>query len=95
MEQPEGFKIYSQERKVLRLHWAIYRLKQAALAWCKELLASMRKIGFEHFQSDAGIFIRKASNGDIVVAMIYVDDSGFMGNNVTLVKEKKKAFMGI
>jgi len=27
--------------------------------------------------------------------MIYVDDSGFMRNNATLVKEKKKAFMGI
>jgi len=27
--------------------------------------------------------------------MIYVDDSSFMGNNATLVKEKKKAFMGI
>ena len=50
----------------------------------------MRKIDFEHSQSDAGIFIHKASNGDIVIAMIYVDDSGFMGNNATLVKEKKK-----
>jgi len=55
----------------------------------------MRKIGFERSQSDAGIFIHKASNGDIVVAMIYVDDSGFMSNNATLVKEKKKAFIGI
>jgi len=55
----------------------------------------MRKIGFERSQSDAGIFIHKAKNGDIVVAMIYIDDSGFMGNNATLVKEKKKPFMGI
>jgi len=50
----------------------------------------MRKIGFERSQSDAGIFIYKASNEDIIVAMIYVDDSGFMGNNATLVKERKK-----
>jgi len=95
MEQPEGFKIHGQERKVLHLHRAIYGLKQAALAWWKELLTSMHKIGFEHSQSDAGIFIHKAKNGDIVIAMIYVDDSGFIGNNATLVKEKKKAFMGI
>jgi len=97
MEQPEGFKIHGQEWKVLHLCWgqAIYGLKQAALAWWKELLASMRKIGFECFQSNAGIFIHKASNNDIVIAMIYVNDSGFMGNNATLVKEKKKAFMGI
>jgi len=80
IEQPEGFKIHGQEQKVLRLCRAIYGLKQAALAWWKELLASMCKIGFEHSQSDAGIFIHKAKNGDIVVTMIYVDDSGFMGN---------------
>jgi len=49
MEQPKGFKIHSQERKVLRLRRAIYGLKQAALAWWKELLTSMRKIGFERF----------------------------------------------
>jgi len=55
----------------------------------------MRKIGFERSQSNTGIFIRKPSSGDIVITMIYVNDSGFMGNNATLVKEKKKAFMGI
>jgi len=33
MEQPEGFKIHGQKRKVLCLRQAIYRLKQAALAW--------------------------------------------------------------
>jgi len=95
MEQSEGFKIHGQEWKVLHLHRAIYGLKQAALAWWKELLTSMHKIGFEHSQSDAGIFIHKTKNEDIVIAMIYVDDSSFMGNNATLVKEKKKAFMGI
>jgi len=95
MEQPKGFKIHDQKQKVLCLCRAIYGLKQAALAWWKELLASMRKIGFECSQSDAGIFIHKAKNGDIVIAMIYIDNSGFMGNNATLVKEKKKAFMGI
>jgi len=39
--------IWGQEQKVLHLCRAIYGLKQAALAWWKELLASMRKIGFE------------------------------------------------
>jgi len=95
MEQPEGFKIHCQEQKVLHLCQAIYGLKQAALAWWKELLTFMHKIGFECSQSDAGIFIYKAKNRDIVIAMIYIDDSSFMGNNATLVKEKKKAFMGI
>jgi len=55
----------------------------------------MCKIGFECSQSDAGIFIHKVKNRDIVIAIIYINDSGFMGNNAILVKEKKKAFMGI
>ncbi|THH27330.1 hypothetical protein EUX98_g6847 [Antrodiella citrinella] len=33
MEQPEGFKVKGQERKVLRLLRALYGLKQAGLAW--------------------------------------------------------------
>ncbi len=37
MEQPEGFKVKGQELKVLRLRRAIYGLKQASLAWWKEL----------------------------------------------------------
>ena len=32
MQQPEGFKLKGQENKVLRLHCAIYGLKQATLA---------------------------------------------------------------
>jgi len=55
----------------------------------------MCKIGFECSQSDAGIFIHKTKNGNIIIAMIYVDDSSFMRNNAILVKEKKKAFMSI
>ena len=34
MEQPEGFKVKGQENKVIHFNHTIYRLKQAALAWC-------------------------------------------------------------
>ena len=46
MQQPEGFRLKGQETKVLRLHHAIYGLKQAALAWWKELESSMKQLGF-------------------------------------------------
>ena len=38
MPQPEGFKVKGQEHKVLCLLHAIYRLKQAALSWWRELV---------------------------------------------------------
>ena len=47
MQQPEGFKLRGQEHKVLRLLRAIYGLKQAALAWWKELESSMKRLGFK------------------------------------------------
>ena len=33
MHQPEGFKLKGQEHKVLRLHRALYGLKQVTLSW--------------------------------------------------------------
>jgi len=55
MEQPDGFKLKGQKRKVLRLCRAIYGLKQAALAWWKELDQSVQKLGFKHLYADAGL----------------------------------------
>ena len=43
MHQPEGFKLKGQENKVLCLHCALYSLKQAALAWWRELESSMKE----------------------------------------------------
>ncbi len=45
MEQPEGFKIPGQQNKVMCLKKAIYRLKQAALAWWIVLDKSMSSLG--------------------------------------------------
>ena len=55
----------------------------------------MAQLGFKRTQSNAGIFIHTASNGNKVITMIYVNDAGFMGTNLALVKEKKQAFMAI
>ena len=92
MEQPEGFKIKGQENKVLQLHHVLYGLKQAALAWWKELATSMKKLGFRHLNSDAGLFIFNSGN-DFFIAVIYVDDAMFFGKNLPLVIKKKQEFM--
>src|SRR5580693_1432283 len=77
-EQPEGFKVKGQERKVMRLKRAIYGLKQAALAWWKALDKSMSQLGFTRLLSDSGIFINKDKS---IVAIVYVDDVLFLGPN--------------
>ena len=45
MWQPEGFIARGQESKVIRLKRALYSLKQAGLAWWKELSNSMKDLG--------------------------------------------------
>ena len=50
-----------------------------------------------HFKStvlDAGIYIYVDQvTGDIVIAVVYVDDAFFMGSNAKLAAEKRKLFM--
>ncbi|KAJ2934251.1 hypothetical protein H1R20_g2855, partial [Candolleomyces eurysporus] len=93
MDQPEGFVAKGQERKVYRLHRAIYGLKQAARAWWLELEKSVRKLGFKRLHSDSGIFIYRDQEG-VVIMVAYVDDIIFFGLKV-LADQKKKEFMRV
>jgi hypothetical protein len=92
MEFPEGFMPTHMKGKVLRLLCAIYGFKQAGLAWWRALDKSMQELGFERLKSDAGLFVYKRGK-DIVLAIIYVDDTLFCGPSKSLVKKIKAAFM--
>ena len=93
MEQPDGFKLKGQECKVLRLRRAIYGLKQAALAWWKELDQSIQKLGFKRLYADAGLFVCRHMDGTLLVMITYVDDILFIGPNKSFIASKKAMFM--
>jgi hypothetical protein len=90
MEQPEGFKVKGQEGKVLHLKCAIYRLKQATLAWWKALDKSMGELGFTCLHSDSGIFINKDQS---IVIIVYVDDVLFLGADKKKLLKTKEQFI--
>jgi hypothetical protein len=92
MRQPEGFKVRGQENKVIHLQCALFGLKQAGLAWWKQLNSSMNELGFKHLMSDAGLFVCKDFK-EIIIAIVYVDDAMFFGKNKAQVDSKKKLFM--
>ena len=80
------------ENKVCYLIKAIYGLKQAALQWNKALHQSLLEMGFFCTLSDRGIYVHFHGQ-DIIIFVIYVDDSLFIGSNKFYLKFKKKQFM--
>jgi len=90
MEQPEGFKVKGQEGKVLRLKCAIYRLKQAALAWWKALDKSMGELGFTCLHLDSGLFVNKDQS---IIVIVYVDDVLFLGADKKKLLKTKELFI--
>ena len=92
MEQPEGFVVKGQEKKVYKLLKALNGLKEAAIAWNKQANKSLKKLGFQRCLSDTGVYVMTQNNSTLVV-VLYVDDVLFMGNNKSLIVEKKQAFM--
>jgi hypothetical protein len=92
MEQPEGFRVRGKENHVLRLRRALYGLKQSGLAWWRVLKLSMEELGFKSLSLDAGVFLYR-NKESFVIAIIYVDNTIFMGPSVPLVQRMKAAFM--
>ena len=93
MEQPEGFVVKGQEKKVCKLIKSIYGLKQARRVWY-ELMADTlrRKLGFERIHSDAGVYVRRQRGGNQteIILIFYVDDLLLMGNDLSMINKIKK-----
>ena len=92
MCQPKGFIARGKESKVIHLKRALYSIKQAGLAWWKELSNPMEDLGFTCLNSDAGIFMCQDSTS-LTMAVVYVYDTMFFSKNKKLVKKKKALFM--
>ena len=91
MEQPKG---HTRDTGiVLRLWRAIYGLKQVGLAWWHQLNAFMKELGFKQLKSEARIFQYGKVRTNIVVGVVYVDDTFFCGPDKILLNEIKTRFM--
>ncbi|RDX98957.1 Copia protein, partial [Mucuna pruriens] len=56
VEQPMGFAIKGQEKKVLKLKKALYDLKQALRAWNSRIDKYFQENGFVHFQHEYALY---------------------------------------
>ncbi|WVZ53348.1 LOW QUALITY PROTEIN: hypothetical protein U9M48_004308 [Paspalum notatum var. saurae] len=76
--RPPGFTATGHEEKVLRLHKALYGLRQAPRAWNAKLDASLHELGFTRSKCEHGLYVRGAEASRLVVG-VYVDDLIIMG----------------
>ena len=53
----------------------------------------MEALGFKHVLSDSGVFVHFSTDKILVIAIVYVDDTIFMGPNLSLVNKLKSVFM--
>ena len=92
MRQPEGFILKGREKQVCQLKKSLYELKQAALQWNKELHKSLLEMGFNRTYADPGTYV-KFIDKEIIIILVYVDDTLFTGSNPKLFLSHKKQFM--
>lgn len=77
MEQPRGSQIEEKPERVYKLEKALYELKQAARSW------------FQRSETDHTLYRRTESNGDVLLACIYVDDMLCLSSLIELITEFK------
>ena len=88
VEQPPGYEVVGEEHKVYRLKKALYGLNQSPWAWYNMIDSYFMRNGFSKSDGEPTFHI-KATNGNILIVVLYVDDLIFIGNDKFLIGEFK------
>lgn len=89
MKQPEGFAARGQSHLVCKLNRSIYGLKQSPLCWNSTLNNHFNKMGFKQTTSDPCLYV--ATEGEMFIIAVYVDDILLAGKSDKRINEVKKA----
>ena len=81
MEQPKGFVLLDNEKKVCKLIKLLYGLKQAPKQWHKKFDRTIHANGFAHTNAEKCIYF-KFTEGYGVIVCLYVDDLLVFGTNL-------------
>ena len=88
VQQAPGFIDDQNKHKVLRLHKALYGLRQAPRAWNQKLDASLVSLGFHRCVDEHGMYTRGKGGGRLIVG-VYVDDLIITGGDAGVVSKFK------
>lgn len=88
IEQPEGFQVTQNKKKVYLLKKALYGLKQAPRAWYSKIDEHLSKFGFLRSMNEQTLYIKEEKK-EMIIISLYIDDLLITGNNCTLIGEIK------
>ena len=89
MKQPEGFAAEGQEDLVCKLKRSIYGLKQSPRCWNSALDHKLKQMGFVQAKGDPYLYM--ASEGEMFIIAVYVDDIVLAGKGDQRMAEVKQA----
>ena len=73
MEQPDGFVVKGEERKVCKLLKSLYGLKQAPKQWHEKFDRTLTPAGFVINEADRCVYYHHGGGEDVILCL-YVDD---------------------
>jgi hypothetical protein len=88
MDQPDGFMVKGEERKVCKLLKSLYDLKQAPKQWHEKFDITLTSVGFVINEADKCVYYRHGG-GEGVILCLYVDDILIFGTNMKVIHEVK------
>lgn len=89
VEQPKGYELKDEGRKVYKLNKALYGLKQAPRAWFSRIESYFKQTGFEKDASEQTLFTKVNKQGNFLIVSLYVDDLIYTGNDSVMMREFK------
>ena len=88
MDQPDGFVVKGEERKVCKLLKSLYGLKQAPKQWHEKFDKTLTSAGFVINEADRCVYYRHGG-GDSGILCLYVDDILIFGTSMIIINEVK------
>ena len=88
MEQPDGFVVKGEERKVCKLLKSLYGLKQAPKQWHEKFDRTLTSAGFVINEADRCVYYHHGGGEDVILCL-YVDDLLIFGTSINVINEVK------
>ena len=74
VEQPAGFVVKGEKKKVCKLKKDICGLKQASRTWNSRIDGYLSQKGFTRCPYQHALYVKKSLQGRVMIVCLYVDD---------------------